>query len=431
MSQPLKWRPSLWFLGVIWLVAQPAAVAEDISAEVARYLDQGDLAAAGKTLRDRLSDDPNHDQARFALGVVEVLSAIEKLGQDQYRFGALSDAAQNIPVLRVPIPVNPKPEEVAYQQVRDIFQEFQTRLVRAEAELAKVDMDSEVQLPLDLASIRLDLTGDGQSDEKETFLQIFGVANRRQPNAEAQDMRVVLDAGDVPWLRGYCHFLMSFCDLVLAYDHQRLFDHCGQLIYPRHIPSEKRAGDLDLPERRDAQDRRFDVQIVDFIAAIHLVNLPLKEPERLEAARQHLLEMIRTSRQSWELILKETDNDREWLPNPKQTGILRVPVTQQVIDGWHGVLAEMEDLLEGRKLVPFWRDYYGIFGPGRNVPAEGRGVNLKLFFQEPRAFDLILAIQGTGMLPFVEQGKLSRPETWNNLSRVFQGRFFGFAVWFN
>ncbi len=92
----------------------------------------------------------------------------------------------------------------------------------------------------------------------------------------------------------------------------------------------------------------------------------------------------------------------------------------------------MEDLLEGRKLIPFWRDYdQTLFGTRGDVPATGRGVNMKRFFEEPTRFDLVLLVQGTAALPYLEQGDLSRPETWNNLTRVFQGQFFGFAIWFN
>ena len=151
----------------------------------------------------------------------------------------------------------------------------------------------------------------------------------------------------------------------------------------------------------------------------------------MASARGHLLEMMGTALESWTLILAETDDDHEWLPNPKQTGVLRIPVTSELIDGWHAVLVEMEDLLEGRKLVPFWRDHVRIFSPPADIPREGRGINLKKVFLEPREFDLILTIQGSAMLPYVERGTLSHPETWNNLTQVFRGQFFGFAVWFN
>ena len=111
--------------------------------------------------------------------------------------------------------------------------------------------------------------------------------------------------------------------------------------------------------------------------------------------------------------------------------MLRIPVTRELIDGWHAVLTEMEEILEGRKLIPFWRDYATLFGGNQEIPAGTRGINLKRVFTEPRDFDLILLIQGTGALPYLERGPLSTPETWSNLGRVFRGQFFGFAAWFN
>ncbi len=404
---------------------------EDVSPKLAELLKQGQLSDAEKYLTAQLATDPQHDQARFALGVVKVLSAIEHLGQEQYQYGAMNGQLSNLPVFRLPIPVNPNPEEVTYTQVRQVFLHLQTRMLAAEAELAQVDLKREVQLPIDLMSIRLDLNGDGKTDDKESFAALFGVANRVRPGTPAADLKVTFDNGDVPWLRGYCHFLCAVCDVVLAYDHQRMFDVSGHLIYPKAVQPH---GDLEPLDVGRNGNGDFTREIMDAVAAIHLADFPLKEPKRMSSARGHLLEMIRTSRESWVLIEAETDNDHEWLPNPKQTGVLRVPVTREFIDGWHGVLTEMEDLLEGRKLIPFWRDYSGTFffnGLGSNIPATGRGMNLKRFFEEPSRFDLVLLIQGTAALPYIEKGPLSRPETWDNLTRVFQGQFFGFAIWFN
>ena len=404
---------------------------EDVSPKLGEYLPQGKLSDAEKYLQDQITADPQHDQARFALGVVQVLSAIEHLGQEQYQYGVMNGAVSNLPVFRLPVPHNPNPEEVTYTQVRQVFSHLQTRMLSAEAVLAKVDLKQEVKLSIDLMAIRLDLNGDGKTDDQESFAALFGVANRVRPGTPAADLKVTFDTGDVPWLRGYCHFLCAVCDMMLAYDHQQMFDVSGHLIYPKAVPPRVQAEPLDIGPRGNGD---FTREIMDAIAAIHLADFPLQEPKRMSSARGHLLEMIRTSRESWVLIEAETDNDQEWLPNPQQTGVLRVPVTREFIDGWHGVLAEMEDLLEGRKLVPFWRDYSGQFffnGTMRDVPATGRGVNLKRFFEEPTRFDLILLLQGTAALPYVEKGELSRPETWDNLTRVFQGQFFGFAIWFN
>ncbi len=414
----------------VWAVAHCEA-GEDVSPKLGEYLQQGKLSDAGEYLQDQITANPQHDQARFALGVVQVLSAIEHLGQEQYQYGAMNGPVSNLPVFRLPLPINPNPEEVTYTQVRQVFSHLQTRMLSAEAVLAKVDLKQEVKLSIDLLSIRLDLNGDGKTDDQESFAAIFGVANRVRPGTPPADLKVTFDNGDVPWLRGYCHFLCAVCDMMLAYDHQEMFDVSGHLIYPKAVRPRVLTEPLDIGKRGNGD---FTREIMDAIAAIHLANFPLKEPKRMSSARGHLLEMIRTSRESWVLIEAETDNDQEWLPNPQQTGVLRVPVTREFIDGWHGVLAEMEDLLEGRKLVPFWRDYSGQFffnGTMRDVPATGRGVNLKRFFEEPTRFDLILFLQGTAALPYVEKGELSRPETWDNLTRVFQGQFFGFAIWFN
>ncbi len=428
MSTRICWLVCLTI--VYSLVKLPISFAEeDISAKLNDYLKAGKTDDAEKFLQQQLNTTPDHGQAQFALGVVQVLSAIERLGQDQYQYGAMNELVSNVPILRLPIPVNPNPEEVTYTQVRQVFSHLQRRILSAEAELAKVDLKKQVKLPIDLMSVRLDLNGNGRAEESETFLAIFSVANRQRPGTLESIKSISFDNGDIPWLRGYCHFLGGVCDMVLAYDQQRLFDVAGQVIYPKHVSSQ--TGEQPLDEDEIARD--FNLQIADAIAAIHLADFPLKEPKRMASAREHLLAMIRTSRESWVLIQAEKDNDHEWLPNPSQTGVLRIPVTREVIDGWHGVLKEMEDLLEGRKLVPFWRDYYrGVYATRMsNVPTTGRGINLKRFFEEPRRFDLVLAIQGTGMLPYVENGQLSRPETWDNLTRVFQGQFFGFSVWFN
>jgi hypothetical protein len=69
--------------------------------------------------------------------------------------------------------------------------------------------------------------------------------------------------------------------------------------------------------------------------------------------------------------------------------------------------------------VPYWR------------VAENKGVNLRRVFTEPRDMDVILWIQGTAAMPYLEDGSVTQPEVWTRLSRVFRGEFIGFAIWFN
>lgn len=429
MSLFTRWSVVLGAGACLFLMisATPAS-AEDVSPKLEEFLQKGEIAAAEKTFSNQLAKTPDAHQTRFALGVIKVLSALEHLSQDQFRYGFISGKIRNVPAFRMPVPVNPKAEKITYQQARQIFVDLQNRLIAAEAELAKVDTSADVKLAINLIGVRMDLDGNGTADESEDFSKIFGVVNRRQSDLPAPQVMIKFDSGDVPWLRGYCHFLCAFCDVLLAYDHQRMFDHSAHWIYPKAVPSRTVGKEpLNTPD----QPSSMEWDIVDAVSAIHLIDFPVLEPQRMASARQHLLEMIRTSRESWKLILAETDDDQEWLPSPKQTGVLQIPVTQDFIDGWHGVLVEMEDVLEGRKLVPFWRDYQRFLLGGGKTPERGRGVNLKRFFEDPTDFDLILIIQGTGVLPYLERGELSHPDTWENLTRVFQGQFFGFALWFN
>jgi hypothetical protein len=75
--------------------------------------------------------------------------------------------------------------------------------------------------------------------------------------------------------------------------------------------------------------------------------------------------------------------------------------------------------LQGKKLIPFWRG------------DDQRGVNLRKVFTEPTTFDLVMWIQGTAAAPYLQEGPLSTPDTWQRFNQMFNGQFVGFAIWFN
>jgi hypothetical protein len=341
--------------------------------------------------------------------------AVEHLGQSLYRFGLRSEVGQrlNIPFARLPIPTNPKPEKITYADVRKIAQNFIDDLARAEATLAAIQ-DEQVKLPLRVGLVRLDLKGDGEASESLVTLAariLGGPANVFRD----QEVLVVFDRGDVAWMRGYCHLLMALAEIGLAYDGQELFDSTAHVFFARPktphkflktLKSEGGGGIWDLG----------GVDIVDVIAGIHLLRMPIKEKSRMKTALVHLEKVVALGKESWRFILAETDDDHEWIPNPKQKGALNIRVTQQMVDRWLDFLDESEALLAGKRLVPFWRG------------AEKRGVNLRRVFTEPRAFDVVLWVQGTAATPYLEEGELTKPAVWNGLMRVFQGDFFSFAV---
>lgn len=405
----------------------PAANAEEPEAPpIEEYLIKGELNDGQAAMSAILKASPDDQQARFSLGVVQFLQAVEGLANDHYKHGLLQNRMRGIPFVRMPVPENPKPEKISYQSARGILQKFINALALAETTLEAVETD-DVKLPLHFGRIRLDLDRSGMATEEETLWKLFQMLNAAVRQADGEAFQITFDGGDVYWLRGYCHLLMSLGEIALAHDFEDLFERTAHLFYPK-VESPY----AFLQEEGPGPFNGFNpTNFLDAIALVHLINFPVKEPGRMKVALAHMETMIDLSRESWKLIQAETDDDHEWLPNPKQTGVIpNVRVRQNMIDGWHEFLGEMDHLLKGTKLIPFWRGIPG--GSIGIVPVNAKhGINLRRVFTEPTRFDLVLWMQGTGAAPYLEEGSNTDPAVWGRLSRVFGGEFFGFAIWFN
>lgn len=403
---------------VIALSAHHASAATTLEV-IEQHLQAGTLPAGEVAMTSVLKLNPKDAQARFGLGTIQFLRAVEGLGQDLGRYGFLQTSTiARVGVLLgnpLPIPENPNPAEISYQQFRQIYQKFVSQLERAEATLALVKT-SEVKLPLHFGLIRLDLDGDGKGSDGETLWKIYAQMNRGAVVDEAvvKQFVIAFDGGDVQWLRGYCHLLMALGETALAHDAQELFERTGHLYFA------KVKSPYSFLHKQSGKEWYSFEGLVDFVAVIHLINFPMAEPKRMTSAIQHFESMIEVSTNSWDLIVAETDNDHEWIPNSKQSSVIpNVRVNEEMIASWKQFLAEARDIAQGKTLIPFWRG------------GDERGVNLRRVFTEPRRFDLVLWIQGTDAAPYLEQGKVTQPETWNRLNRVFGGEFIGFALWFN
>lgn len=405
-------------LALIFVAINAAALAAETKTPLVEpYLIAGNLAEGEKQVRARLKEQPQDDEARFSLGVVQFLRAVERLSQNLYRYG-LRDVGQGlpIPILRLPIPTNPEPDKLSYAAMRQIAQTLIDDLAATSATLDAIRA-VDIKLPLHFGRIRLDLNGDSHIDTEETLWRIFARLNPGAPTdqATAEAFVIGFDKADVYWLCGYCHLLSAMCEFALAYDGRELFERTYHLFFAK----------VDTPYDFLKHGRKLfafgdDVDIADLIAFIHLLNFPVQEPERSRAALAHLEAVIAQSRLNWAAIEAETDNEAEWIPGPKQTGVVPgVRITPQMIAAWREFLNEGEAILAGKTLIPFWR------------ANDGRGINLRRVFTEPRQFDLVLWIQGTGAAPYLERGPLTTPEVWQRWQQVFRGQFVGFAIWFN
>ncbi|MEM9809148.1 MAG: hypothetical protein AAF959_28170 [Cyanobacteria bacterium P01_D01_bin.56] len=375
------------------------------------YLSQAGIAAGKDTYATYLQAHRQDAQARFGLGMLQFFSAVEELAQNFYQYGLDPEPARllGIPFLRLPVPENSQPAPIDYQQWQVLLETLHQNLQTAEATLAQVG-DVPVKLPINFTDIRLDLNGDETLSEEETFWQIYRLYNAGAPEAPPeQPLTIGFDTGYVYWLMGYCHLLMTLTDTILAYDTQEYFERLGHLFFsnlqtPYGVPQVVDGGIINF---------------VDVVTALHLLQFEPQAPERLSLALNHARSVLALSHQSWDSILAEEDNDREWVPNADQTSVVPAAVTGEQIEAWRRLLDEADAVLTGEKLLPHWRF------------DERRGINLQRAFLEPQFFDLVLWVQGGAALPYLEVGELAQGDTWRELIRVFGGNFTGFAIWFN
>jgi hypothetical protein len=357
------------------------------------------------------------------------MQSVEHLGQSWYLHG-VSELADNAAFFRLPVPENPDPKQITYQELRTIFQTMIDDLEAAEAVLAKIE-SPEVKLPLHLFQFNVDFDGDGKISPAEDLTPVYGqffgnefIKQRGRP----ADTIVTFDYADVQWLRGYTHLIRAMAETILAYDEEPLWNVVSHRVF-KHPTFHFEFMEEEFVERHaeDAEedDRRgfFGDQnlLLDLIAGIHNLNFKLVEPERLRRAHQHLKQTLTHSRDMWDLVMAEMDDDHEWIPNQQQTSAVSLArISKEMVTTWRGFLDEVDAILDGKKLLPFWR------GTDKT-----RGVNLRAVFHEPQDLDVILWVHGSGAVPFLENGDVTKQQTWEEFQRVYGGQLFSFGTWFN
>jgi hypothetical protein len=304
----------------------------------------------------------------------------------------------------LPLPVNPDPAPIRYSDFRRVLDAFRRDLMDAEAVLAAI-RDDQVVLPLRLADIRLDLDGDGVPNDQ--FLDVLRKIMRRDASLLQDNPKFLVrfDRGDVAWLRAYCHLLSSMIDVVLAFDTRSDFDLWSREAFAR--PKDSFSGtDEERLQRARASGR---------VARI-------VEPARLDRFRRHVIAVAELNRETWKYVRAETDSDHEWLPNPKQKGVLPMPVRDEMIDAWLRAATEIELLMEGKKLIPIlWRD------------AGGKGINLKTLCENPPLEFQFDELSKTGFPDkYLEHGPSVNLGVFITAWQVFDNTTaFGYMAWFN
>ncbi len=389
----------------LMLLALPAA-AQDRT-DIAASLRDAGLAPTGAMLA--ALPDPDATE-RFALGGVRFLRAIEVTLQTRWRLG-VNAARTELPILRLPVPPNPAPEPFEPDDIGALFAGLIADLDAARAPLMTIADGDTVALPVALDDLWFDVNMNGVRDEGEALVNVAGLALTGRGLAGGTGARIVFDTADAAWLAAYTHFLSGFAELVLA------FDPAGPIAEVAAASERMDALAGDTPFR-NAMDMQFGQQ-VDRLMMVWLALKQQPDPAHTRAARAHLLKMIALNRLFWDRVATETDDAGEWIPNDAQTQALGLTVPPGTGERWQAVLDDAEALLNGEKLIPFWR------------MRSGAGLNLRRMLEDPAPIDLAAWAHGVGLLDYAEKGETVSRDAWLDFSRLVRGDEWMFVIFLN
>jgi hypothetical protein len=410
---------ALWVLAVSTMnfaVPSSGHAQSTATALVQEYLASVGTGQADEQLLALTTAADSNADAQLGLGLVRTVRAFENLSRSLFRAGFASRAAgyQSLFGLRAPIPVNPNPEPITYDEFRAILTAYIADLAAADRALAAVG-EKPAKLSLDLSVARFDWNGDGTLGPEDHFgMVLSGIDDQ----GNAKPFIVGFDTADAKWLRGYCNVLMAVTKAWLSHDFSETWDYSFRLLFPRAASTmagaeSQQHGTLSGVGRQQATD------LADFITLVHTIRWPVENKAMWTEVRDHLKTVIALNRETWALIGKETDDDHEWLPGSRQkSGVLpSLNVTEERIQAWLGLLSRFEQVLDGKLLVPHWRFE--------------KSINAAKLFDDPGPFDLVLWVTGPAAVPYLSDGPVMSSSEWNQLMAIFEGNFAAYAFYFN
>jgi hypothetical protein len=176
-----------------------------------------------------------------------------------------------------------------------------------DADLAVAAAEPDISLELCLAC------WEHNSDRRLLEIERDAEGNEMDENDPRRRPTYRFDLGDVVWARAFIAFHRAAASLALAFDFGRTFD--GVL--------------RDMPR---------------------VVEIPIADRARIDEAKQHILEGLDYSDEARRAYLAEEDDDREWLPNPRQKNHpLPLPVDGALYATWEGVVSDVRKLVSGEE----------------------------------------------------------------------------------
>ncbi|MDP1823467.1 MAG: hypothetical protein Q8L48_09500 [Archangium sp.] len=187
------------------------------------------------------------------------------------------------------------------------------KLGEVDAALAVAEKDPGFSLELCLACWEVDWNRSGELDDRDRHLLEIERDANNQPLAEDDPKRrptFRFDVADLAWLRAMVHFQRAVMAVGGAYD-----------------------PNITFASRNKEK-----------------LLLKLRDPAKLLIARDFALAGLTHAARCRQLVLAEVDDDREWVPNPRQKShAMPLEVDDALFETWAGVLGDVEKLLRGQE----------------------------------------------------------------------------------
>lgn len=250
-----------------------------------------------------------------------------------------------------------------HEHGRSLWRDFLTALEAVERDLAIAGEDRAFSLELCLACWQHDWNLNGQLDDRDR--KLFEI--ERDANGEAVDQAdparrptFRFDAGDIEWARAMISFQRAAVELVLAYRWTEL-------------------------------DTLFNFNLFGSNKNLPPIVIHLIDRGRMKHAREMILAGLDHADRCRAAYLAETDDDREWVPSPKQQNHpVPLRLDAAMYDKWEGVIGDVRRMLRSEEAISI-RGLAGVFEPAAAPLMPDGYIDLGTMLREPKDVVIDLA----------------------------------------
>jgi hypothetical protein len=278
---------------------------EDAAAPATTALQAASFEEASKLGNGALAQDPENSRANAVVAVADFQAAMHDLVGDVFTIGAA-----------VALAAATNPGFINTDTLIYAFKKADERLGAIDGKLTMAAKDDQMSLELCIACWEHDWNRNGEIDDRDRMLfqiEQDKAGNPLPPEDPRRKPTYRLDVADVHWLKALIAFQRGALNLAQGWDWAKL------------APAVMGRG-------RHKEDD---------------VHIPVKDAAAIKRARDFILAGLAESKLCREAALAETDDDREWLPNPRQKSYaMPLDVDDALYTTWAQVVDDGEQLVK-------------------------------------------------------------------------------------